>query len=124
MALSLEGGDPVEDDESVTLRGPARVSAKYTSRKGLRIVGGVAGVAGLLGGTVIGIVGAKEDDSTDSLLLGTGVMVIGIVFWLTLGLQPDVAEIDVQDANVTPRKRNTRRASTTRVHLSPAGLLF
>ncbi len=125
MALSLEGGAPVEDEESVTLNGPARVQGKYTSRYASRIAGAAAGAGGLLGGTVIFVAGPKgEDDGSTTLLLGTTVMVVGLVVWLALGFRSDVAEIDVKPGAAHPRKRAASPPSTTGIRLSPSGLMF
>jgi hypothetical protein len=123
MALSLDGGGPVEDEEAVILNGPATVVGNYKSRKGTRTVGLVLGIGGLAAGTLLIVTADPSSEDRSRLWLGLGVMGASTLAWVVLGFLPDAAEIEV-----TPRVGGAPRPAQARkrqgLSVTPQGFVF
>lgn len=128
LALSLGGGAAVEVEESLHLRGPAKLEGKYTSNKGTRIFGHVLGIGSLVVALTLVATDDHEDDDNTQFYAAAGVLTVGTVAWVVLGFMPDDAEIRVvpEDAARTKRRLELakRARSAVAVRVTPAGLVF
>jgi hypothetical protein len=105
LALAKNGGRAIPAG-AVVLNGPAAIHGSYDDRSGLRVLGGVILVAGIIGGIVM-IVASAEDQTCDSNgycttqlngpLLGGGIGVIvgSAIIGTILAAQRDSAHITV-----------------------------
>lgn len=111
MALSWEGGAPVEASRPIPIRGPAKVEGIYQSNAGYRIAGWVVGVASLVAGTVLIM---NSGDDTDKLTAGFAISVIGGGGGFLLATMKDSAELRVTPASDARTRAKHRRAARPR----------
>lgn len=111
LALSFDGGTPVNAPSVLVVGGNSTLNARYESHQGTRTVGTVVGLASLIIGPII-IISAADDPqfSTATLLLGSGVMVGGTIVGVALRAADDEANIEVVPGHPepTPKTRTLR----------------
>lgn len=112
LALSLEGGVPVEPDEAVIVPGPSTVRGTYVSNRGTRVAGWLVFLGSLTAGTAMMVLSIQHtqdcssgycmtDTSTNSGLLGAGagVVIAGSLLSLALIFQRDHVSMTVTPIN-------------------------
>lgn len=126
LALSLEGGAPVEADGALVLSGSSSVRGEYTSNQGTRTAGVVIGLGAILVGSAVMFSGFSTDDegnlNTGRIYLGGGIMIAGSIAWLVMASVKDHAELVVIPGKTQARRRAKRAQAGVR--LAPSGLVF
>jgi hypothetical protein len=110
LALAKYGGPAVPAPEPVVINGPSTVHGNYIDRSGLRVAGWVIGIAGTVGGIVMVVASANNQNVCDTfgncynrektngplLAGGIGVLLVSGIVGSVLAFQHDEAHITVE----------------------------
>ena len=119
LALSKDGGRPIDVDESIQVEGPVTIEGIYHDRTGVRVAGWLVAIGGSVGGFAYAF--NSEEECEPPLAIGdepycsdtyphmmTGMLIMGasVLTGTIMALIPDSAEISIAPgvAGLTPRK--------------------
>jgi hypothetical protein len=120
LAISKDGGRIVPAPEPAVINGPSTVRTEYIDRSGMRAAGWVISIAGTIGGIVMIVASAKDDEVCDSdgncysretvngplLAGGIGVLLVSGIVGSILAFERDEAHITVQPLTLPSVGRN------------------
>ncbi len=107
IALSLDGGKPLEPKSSTYIPGAAIVEGRYRDRRALRISGWVIWGVGTVLGTMMMVLSLDDTEELYTLVFknkaafyaGTAITVVSFGVGIPLAVQKDKAQIDVYPLN-------------------------